>query len=47
MKLSIVMPAFNERHTIRDIIAAVQAVELPGLEREIVIVDEGRDCHTR
>jgi len=47
MKLSIVMPAFNERHTIRDIIAAVQAVELPGLEREIVIVDDGSTDGTR
>jgi glycosyltransferase involved in cell wall biosynthesis len=47
MKLSIVMPAFNERHTIRDIIAAVQAVELPNLDREIVIVDDGSTDGTR
>jgi glycosyltransferase involved in cell wall biosynthesis len=47
MKLSIVMPAFNERHTIRTIIAAVQAVELPHLSREIVIVDDGSTDGTR
>lgn len=47
MKLSIVMPAFNERHTIRTIIAAVVAVDLPGLDREIVIVDDGSTDGTR
>jgi glycosyltransferase involved in cell wall biosynthesis len=47
MKLSIVMPAFNERHTIREIVAAVLAVELPGLDREIVVVDDGSADGTR
>ncbi|MFO7301902.1 MAG: glycosyltransferase family 2 protein [Acidobacteriota bacterium] len=48
MKLSIVMPAFNERHTIREILAAVLAVELPGqLEREILVVDDGSTDGTR
>jgi glycosyltransferase involved in cell wall biosynthesis len=47
MKLSIVMPAFNERHTIREIVAAVLAVPLPGLDREIVIVDDGSTDGTR
>jgi glycosyltransferase involved in cell wall biosynthesis len=47
MKLSVVMPAFNERHTIRDIVAAVLAVDLPGLDRELVIVDDGSTDGTR
>jgi glycosyltransferase involved in cell wall biosynthesis len=47
MKLSIVMPAFNERHTIRDIVSAVLAVDLPGLDRELVIVDDGSTDGTR
>ncbi len=48
MKLSIVMPAFNERHTIREILAAVLAVELPDrLEREILVVDDGSTDGTR
>lgn len=47
MKLSIVMPAFNERHTIRVIISAVLAVELAPLQREIVIVDDGSTDGTR
>jgi glycosyltransferase involved in cell wall biosynthesis len=48
VKLSIVMPAFNERHTIREILAAVLAVELPDrLEREILVVDDGSTDGTR
>ena len=42
MKLSIVIPAYNEESTIEEIISKVQAVSLPGgLSREIVIVNDG------
>ncbi|HWB15671.1 MAG TPA: glycosyltransferase family 2 protein [Vicinamibacterales bacterium] len=47
MKLSIVMPAFNERATIRQIVSAVTAVSLPGLDKELVIVDDGSTDGTR
>ncbi len=48
MKLSIIMPAFNERRTIREIVARVMAVDLPaGLERELLIVDDGSTDGTR
>ena len=47
MKLSVVMPAFNERHTIKQIIALVLAVRLEGLEKELVIVDDGSTDGTR
>ena len=47
MKLSIVMPAYNERRTIREILAQVLAVDLGNLEREIVIVDDGSTDGTR
>ena len=47
MKLSIVMPAYNERRTIREILARVLAVDLGDLEREIVIVDDGSQDGTR
>ncbi len=43
MKLSVVIPVFNEVKTIRDVLAAVMAVNLPGLSREILVVD---DCST-
>jgi len=39
MKLSIVMPVYNEKDTIREIIARVLSVDV-GLEKELVIVDD-------
>ena len=41
MKLSIVMPAFNERRTIREIVSRVLAVDLGALEKELIVVDDG------
>jgi glycosyltransferase involved in cell wall biosynthesis len=41
------MPAYNERRTIREIVAAVQAVDLGPISREIVIVDDGSTDGTR
>lgn len=42
MKLSIVMPCFNESRTIATVVQNILAVELP-LDRELIIVD---DCST-
>jgi len=47
MKLSIIMPAYNERRTIKAIIAQVLKVDLGGLERELIIVDDGSTDGTR
>jgi glycosyltransferase involved in cell wall biosynthesis len=47
MKLSIVMPAFNERGTIREMVSQVLAVDLGRLEKELVIVDDGSTDGTR
>ena len=42
MKLSIIIPVYNEEATVAKIIAKVKGVNLPGgLEREIVAVDDG------
>jgi len=41
MKLSIVMPVFNEVKTIIPILEKVRSVNLEGVEKEIVIVDDG------
>jgi glycosyltransferase involved in cell wall biosynthesis len=41
MKLSIVMPVFNERETLSEILGQVRAVELPGVEKEILVVEDG------
>ncbi len=40
MKLSIIIPVYNERGTIREILSQVRAVDLP-VEREIIVVDDG------
>jgi glycosyltransferase involved in cell wall biosynthesis len=42
MKLSVVIPAYNETATIRDIVKLVMAVDV-GMEKELVLVD---DCST-
>jgi len=45
-RLSIVIPVYNERHTLEEIVSRVVAVET-GLEREIVLVDDGSTDGTR
>jgi glycosyltransferase involved in cell wall biosynthesis len=47
MKLSVIMPAYNEQATIREIVRRVLAVDLGGVERELVIVDDGSNDGTR
>lgn len=47
MKLSIVMPCYNEMNTIEDIVNKVRTVDLDGLSRELVIVDDGSKDGTR
>ncbi len=44
--LSIVIPVYNEKATLEEIISRVLAVELP-LEREIILVDDGSSDGTR
>lgn len=43
MRLSIIMPIYNEKDTIHEILERVRAVKLGGIEKEIVLVD---DCST-
>jgi len=47
MKLSVIMPAYNEQATIRLIVDRVLAVDLGPVEKEIVIVDDGSKDGTR
>ncbi len=42
MKLSIIIPAYNERNTILEILKQIESVDL-GMKKEIIIVD---DCST-
>jgi len=46
MRLSVVMPVYNERATVEEIARRVLAVDLP-LERELIIVDDGSTDGTR
>ncbi len=46
MKISIVIPCYNEMHTIRAILDLVQAVDMPH-EREIIVVDDCSKDGTR
>lgn len=41
MKVSVVIPAYNEDRTIEAVILRVQAVDLGSVEKEIVVVDDG------
>jgi glycosyltransferase involved in cell wall biosynthesis len=45
-RLSVVVPVYNERNTVIEIVRRMRNVELP-LELEIVIVDDGSDDGTR
>jgi len=47
MKLSVVMPAYNEQATIRTIVARVLEVDLGSVDKELVIVDDGSKDGTR
>ena len=46
-KLSVIIPVFNEEETITELIGRIKRVSLPGLEREIVVVDDGSTDRTR
>lgn len=47
MKLSIVIPAYNEKKTLREIVGRVLSVDLGPMEKELVIVDDGSKDGTR
>lgn len=46
MKLSILIPVFNEEKTIQTILDKVYALEIPKITKEIVIVDDGSTDNT-
>jgi dolichol-phosphate mannosyltransferase len=45
-KLSIVIPAYNEEKTIAQIIKKIKAVDLPEIEKEIIVVDNNSKDRT-
>jgi glycosyltransferase involved in cell wall biosynthesis len=46
-RLSILVPVYNERRTLAAVIARIRAADLAGLEREILLVDDGSTDGTR
>src|ERR1035437_777351 len=47
MKLSIIIPVYNEEKTIIEILERVKKEEIPGVEKEIIVVDDGSTDATR
>lgn len=46
-KLSIIIPVYNEKNTIEEIIRRVKLVDLGDLEKEIIVIDDGSRDGTR
>jgi len=46
MKLSILIPVFNEEKTVQEVIERVTDVSIPNMEKEIIIVDDGSSDKT-
>jgi len=47
MKLSIIIPVFNEKNTIKEIIKRVFEAQTFGIEKEIIVVDDGSTDGTK
>lgn len=47
MKLSIIIPVYNEQRTINDVIQRVLAVDLGAIEREVIVANDGSSDDTR
>jgi glycosyltransferase involved in cell wall biosynthesis len=41
MKLTVIMPVYNERNTVKEILRRVRAVDLGEITKEIIVVDDG------
>lgn len=47
MKLSIIIPVYNEEKTVLEILDRVKKEEIPGVEKEIIVVDDGSTDGTK
>ncbi len=46
-KLCIIMPVYNERQTVEEIVRRVLGVDLNGIQKELILVDDGSTDGTR
>ena len=46
MKLSIIIPVYNEEQTISTVVERVRAVDLGAIEKEIIVANDGSDDGT-
>ncbi|MBU6415442.1 glycosyltransferase family 2 protein [Patescibacteria group bacterium] len=46
-KISVLIPVFNEDNTVLETIRRVREVEVPGFEKEIIVIDDGSTDATR
>src|SRR3989344_7869607 len=47
MKLSIIIPAYNEQDTIEEVIYRIKNADIDANEKEIIVVDDGSTDNTR
>jgi glycosyltransferase involved in cell wall biosynthesis len=47
MRLSIIIPVFNERNTLSEILEQVRSVDLPGVDKEILAINDGSSDGSR
>lgn len=47
MKLSFIIPVFNEERTLEEILRRVETVKLPGVKKEVIIVDDKSTDNSR
>ena len=47
MKLSIIIPVYNEEKTVIEILDRVKKESIPGVEKEIIVIDDGSTDGTR
>src|SRR3989344_6131631 len=47
MKLSIIIPGYNEKNTILEVLRRVEAADVDNIQKEIIVVDDGSTDDTR